>query len=244
MNHLPKGGGFSLYMRSKKIVVLTGAGISAESGLKTFRDAGGLWEGYDVMEVASIDGWRRNPAMVLDFYNQRRKQARSAQPNAGHLALAQLEDEFDVTVVTQNVDTLHEQAGSSHVIHLHGNLFQSKSSVDDTLVYDIGDNEINLGDKCERGSQLRPNIVWFGEMVPMMEVAARIASSSDIFMVVGTSLAVYPAASLIDFVNPEVPKYIIDPKIPDFYGKNYHPFEEVASSGVVKAIQHLKENMS
>ncbi|MEQ8678315.1 MAG: NAD-dependent deacylase [Cyclobacteriaceae bacterium] len=231
-------------MGSKKIVVLTGAGISAESGLRTFRDAGGLWEGYDVMEVASIDGWRRNPALVLDFYNQRRKQARSAKPNAGHMALAQLEAEFDVTIVTQNVDTLHEQAGSTDVIHLHGNLFQSKSSVDDSLIYDIGEQEINLGDKCEKGSQLRPNIVWFGEMVPMMEVAARIASGSDIFMVVGTSLAVYPAASLIDFVNPEAPKYIIDPKIPDLYGTNYHSFEEVASSGIVKAIQHLKDNMA
>ncbi|MEQ9217992.1 MAG: NAD-dependent deacylase [Cyclobacteriaceae bacterium] len=231
-------------MGSKKIVVLTGAGISAESGLRTFRDAGGLWEGYDVMEVASIDGWRRNPALVLDFYNQRRKQARSAKPNAGHMALAQLEAEFDVTIVTQNVDTLHEQAGSTDVIHLHGNLFQSKSSVDDSLIYDIGEQEINLGDKCEKGSQLRPNIVWFGEMVPMMEVAARIASGSDIFMVVGTSLAVYPAASLIDFVNPEVPKYIIDPKIPDHFGTHYHSFEEVASSGVVRAIQHLKDSMA
>ncbi len=235
---------FLCTMGSKKIVVLTGAGISAESGLRTFRDAGGLWEGYDVMEVASIDGWRRNPALVLDFYNQRRKQARSAKPNAGHMALAQLEAEFDVTIVTQNVDTLHEQAGSTDVIHLHGNLFQSKSSVDDSLIYDIGEQEINLGDKCEKGSQLRPNIVWFGEMVPMMEVAARIASGSDIFMVVGTSLAVYPAASLIDFVNPEAPKYIIDPKIPDLYGTHYHSFEEVASSGVVKAIQHLKDNMA
>ncbi len=233
-----------LYLMRQKIVVLTGAGISAESGLKTFRDAGGLWEGHDVMEVASIEGWRRNPALVLDFYNQRRKQARSAKPNAGHLALAQLEDEFDVTVVTQNVDTLHELAGSSHVIHLHGNLFQSKSSVDDSLVYDIADKEINLGDKCEKGSQLRPNIVWFGEMVPMMEVAANVTSKSDIFMVVGTSLAVYPAASLIDFVDPEAPKYIIDPKIPEFYGTNIFSFEEVASTGVMKAIQHLKENLA
>lgn len=230
-------------MKSKRIVVLTGAGISAESGLKTFRDAGGLWEGHDVMEVASVEGWRRNPSLVLDFYNQRRKQAMSAQPNAGHIALAQLEKEFDVTVVTQNVDTLHEQAGSTRVIHLHGNLFQSKSSVDDNLIYDIGDKEINVGDKCERGSQLRPNIVWFGEMVPMMEVAAGIAAESDIFMVVGTSLAVYPAASLIDFVNPETPKYIIDPKIPEFYGTNFYSFEEVASTGVKKAIQHLRDNL-
>ncbi len=231
-------------MSAKNVVVLSGAGISAESGLKTFRDAGGLWEGHDVMEVASIEGWRKNPELVLDFYNQRRKQAMHAKPNAGHVALARLEREFDVTIITQNVDTLHEQAGSSHVIHLHGNLFQSKSSVDDSLVYDIEDKEINIGDRCEKGSQLRPNIVWFGEMVPMMEVAATMASSCDIFMVVGTSLAVYPAAGLLDFVNPEVPKYIIDPKIPDFYGTNFHTFEEVASSGVSKAVEHLKDYLT
>ncbi|XOV94439.1 MAG: NAD-dependent deacetylase [Bacteroidota bacterium] len=230
-------------MGLKKIVVLTGAGISAESGLKTFRDTGGLWEGHDVMEVASIDGWRRNPELVLDFYNQRRKQAKDAQPNLGHLAIASLEQDYDVTVVTQNVDDLHEKAGSTHVIHLHGSLFQSKSSIDDSIIYDMQGLEIKMGDKCERGSQLRPNIVWFGEMVPMMEVAANYASSSDIFMVVGTSLAVYPAASLIDFVRPETPRYIIDPKIPEIYlGDHFHVIEAVASVGVSQAIEHLKAN--
>lgn len=230
-------------MGLKKIVVLSGAGISAESGLKTFRDAGGLWEGHDVMEVASIDGWRKNPELVLDFYNQRRKQAKGAEPNPGHRAIAELEQDFDVTVVTQNVDNLHEKAGSTHVIHLHGSLFQAKSSVDDSIIYDIDDKEIHLGDKCERGSQIRPNIVWFGEMVPMMEVAANITMTADLFIVVGTSLAVYPAASLIDFVKPEAPRYIIDPKIPEInLGENFYTFAEMASVGVQKAIEHIKSN--
>ncbi len=228
----------------EKIVVLSGAGISAESGLKTFRDAGGLWEGHDVMEVASIDGWRKNKTLVLDFYNQRRKQAKLAQPNPGHLALAALEKDYEVTIVTQNVDDLHERAGSTKVIHLHGSLFQSKSSVDDSIIYDIGDHEIRLGDKCEKGSQLRPNIVWFGEMVPMMEMAAEITIRSDLFMVVGTSLAVYPAAGLLDFVKPEAPKYIVDPNIPEIHSQhNYYLYEEAASTGIPKAIQHLKKNI-
>ncbi len=232
-----------LSMKPKKIVVLTGAGISAESGLKTFRDAGGLWEGYDVMEVASIDAWRKNPQLVLSFYNERRLQARQAKPNPGHLALARLEEDFDVTIITQNIDDLHEKAGSSQVIHLHGSIFQSKSSIDDSLVYDMEELEIRMGDTCERGSQLRPNIVWFGEMVPMMEVAAKAASAADIFMVVGTSLVVYPAAGLLDFVGPEIPKYIIDPKLPDLHHhKNHFFYEEPASTGVMKAIQNIKAN--
>ena len=222
----------------KKIVVLTGAGISAESGLKTFRGAGGLWEGFDIMDVASIDGWRRNRELVLNFYNMRRKQAQEAKPNAGHLALAELEKDFEVVIVTQNVDNLHEQAGSTNVVHLHGELFKSRSTLDENLVYDMDGWELKIGDKCEKGSQLRPHIVWFGELVPMMEVAADEVLSADIFMVVGTSLVVYPAASLIHYAAEHVPKFIIDPKIPAVSRSgNIHIFEEAASTGVARAVK-------
>tara|TARA_B100000609_G_C17133256_1_gene391416 strand:- start:232 stop:924 length:693 start_codon:yes stop_codon:yes gene_type:complete len=224
----------------KKIIVLTGAGISAESGLKTFRDSGGLWEGHDVMEVASIDGWRKNPKLVLDFYNQRRTQAKQSKPNPGHAALAALEEHFDVTIITQNVDILHETAGSSRVIHLHGNLFQAKSSVDESLIYDIGEREIKVGDLCEKGSQLRPNIVWFGEMVPMMEKAINVTMDADAFMVIGTSLVVYPAAGLINYVPQKAPIYLVDPHTPEVSAReNLFLFQEPASSGVSKAINHL-----
>jgi len=199
----------------KKLVVLTGAGISAESGIPTFRDSDGLWEGHRVEDVASPEGWHRNPELVLDFYNQRRKRALEVQPNRGHEILAELENEFDVTVVTQNVDDLHERAGSSHVIHLHGSLFESRSTKDERLVYKIPGWELKLGDKCEQGSQLRPNIVWFGEMVPLIEVAAMEARKADAFLVVGTSMIVYPAAGLIHYVGYAVPKYVVDPKTPD-----------------------------
>jgi NAD-dependent deacetylase len=217
----------------KKLVVLSGAGISAESGIPTFRDSGGLWEGYPVEEVATPEGWRKNPALVLDFYNQRRKKALEVKPNRGHEILAELEKDFDLTIVTQNVDNLHERAGSSKVIHLHGSLFESRSSIDESLVYTIEGWEIRLGEKCEKGSQLRPNIVWFGEMVPMMEVAAAIASTADIFLVVGTSMLVYPAAGLIDYVRPEIPKYVIDPKVPEVrHSPNLHFIPEKASIGM------------
>jgi NAD-dependent deacetylase len=198
----------------KKIVALTGAGISAESGIPTFRDADGLWEGHDVMEVASPEGWSKNAALVQDFYNQRRKKALEVKPNQGHVILAGLESDFDVVVVTQNVDDLHERAGSSRVIHLHGSLFESRSTVDENLVYPIKGWELKMGDVCEKGSQLRPNIVWFGEMVPLMEVAARQASEADIFLIVGTSMAVYPAAGLIDYVRYDALKFVVDPKLP------------------------------
>ncbi|MDN5211503.1 NAD-dependent deacylase [Fulvivirgaceae bacterium BMA12] len=201
-------------MARKKIVVLSGAGVSAESGIATFRDANGLWEGYDVMEVATPEGWRKDPELVLDFYNQRRKKALGVIPNDGHKALAALESDFEVSIVTQNIDNLHERAGSSRVIHLHGELFKSRSTLDSGLIYDIEGWELNLGDKCEKGSQLRPHVVWFGEMVPAMEMAVREVTSADIFIVVGTSLQVYPAAGLIDYVSGEVPTYIIDPKMP------------------------------
>ena len=167
------------------------------------------------MEVASPEGWRKNPAVVLEFYNQRRKRALEVKPNPGHEILADLEKYFDVTIVTQNVDNLHERAGSSNVIHLHGSLFESRSTADENLIYPIQGWQLNPGDLCEKGSQLRPNIVWFGEMVPLMEVAAREASCAEIFLVVGTSLAVYPAAGLIDYVPYDAVKYVVDPKLPD-----------------------------
>jgi len=224
----------------KKLVVLSGAGISAESGIPTFRDAGGLWEGYDVTEVASPEGWAANPGLVLDFYNQRRKKAREVKPNRGHEIIAALEQHFDVTVITQNIDDLHERAGSTNVIHLHGSLFEARSTVDESLIYPIEDWALNLGDTCERGSQLRPNIVWFGEMVPMMEVAARIASQAEIFIVVGTSLVVYPAAGLVNYVPYETMKYIVDPKRPDIAALPYIKFiEEKASTGMEKVFAEL-----
>lgn len=217
----------------KKLVVLSGAGISAESGIPTFRDSNGLWEGYDVMQVATPEGWRANPQLVLEFYNQRRKKALEVKPNRGHEILAELEKYFDVTIVTQNVDNLHERAGSSHVIHLHGSLFESRSSVDESLVYPIEGWELNMGACCEKGSQLRPNIVWFGEMVPMMEVAASYAVKADIFIVVGTSMVVYPAAGLIHYVPYDTMKYIVDPKRPDVGNIPFTKFiEEKASTGM------------
>lgn len=226
----------------KRIVVLTGAGISAESGIKTFRDAHGLWEGHDVMEVASPQGWAANRDLVLDFYNQRRKQALTAEPNQGHLALADLEKDFKVTIVTQNVDNLHEKAGSSHVIHLHGELFKCRSTVDESLVYDMDSWELNPGDQCEKGSQLRPHIVWFGEMVPMMEVAIQEAQMADIFLIVGTSLAVYPAAGLMHHTQSNIPKYIIDPNMPDVQTEpNLFLFEEKGGTGVTKVASILRE---
>src|SRR5690349_21746945 len=202
-------------MIMKRLVVLTGAGISAESGIPTFRDSNGLWEGFRVEDVASPEGWHRDPEVVLDFYNQRRKKALEVKPNRGHEILAELESQFDVTIVTQNVDDLHERAGSSNVIHLHGSLFESRSTKDERLVYPIKGWELKMGDKCEKGSQLRPNIVWFGEMVPLIETAAAIAAKADIFLVVGTSMVVYPAASLINYVSYDTPKFVVDPKLPD-----------------------------
>lgn len=199
----------------KKLVVLTGAGISAESGLATFRDSGGLWEGHQVEDVATPEAWRRDPAQVLEFYNQRRKKALEVKPNPGHEILKELETQFDVTIITQNVDDLHERAGSTNVLHLHGSLFESRSTLDESIIYKIKGWELKLGEKCERGSQLRPNIVWFGEMVPMIEVASRAAADADIFLVVGTSLVVYPAAGLIHYVSREVPKFVVDPNPPD-----------------------------
>ena len=219
----------------KRLVVLTGAGISAESGLATFRDSGGLWEGYKVEDVATPEAWRRNPGMVLEFYNERRKKALEVKPNRGHEILAELQNDFEVAVITQNVDDLHERAGSTDVIHLHGSLFESRSTLNPSLVYPIKGWELNLGDKCEKGSQLRPNIVWFGEMVPLMEKAAYIASTADLFLVVGTSLVVYPAAGLVNEVPRSIPKYIVDPKMPDVLpSPHLHFITEKAGVGMEK----------
>ena len=225
----------------KRLVVLTGAGISAESGIATFRDSNGLWEGHDVMTVASPEGWRRNKEVVLDFYNKRRQACLKAQPNAAHLQLAALEREFDVTIITQNVDDLHERAGSSHVIHLHGELFKSQSTLDPSLVYHMDHCELNIGDTCEKGSQLRPFIVWFGEQVPMMETAIAAAENAAVFAVIGTSLLVYPAAGLLCYAPRSIPKFVIDIQLPEIArGENLIKIQDKASSGVAKMIQSLR----
>ncbi|MFP8489374.1 SIR2 family NAD-dependent protein deacylase [Gracilimonas sp. Q87] len=228
--------------QAKQIVVITGAGISAESGLSTFRDSGGLWEGYDINEVASIDGWRINPEKVLDFYNLRRKQALEAKPNNAHKALADLQNDFDVQIITQNVDDLHEKAGSKNVLHLHGELNKAKSSKVDDYIVDIGSQPIELGDKAADGSQLRPHVVWFGELVPNLEKAAHITSKADILIVIGTSLVVYPAAGLIDYVKQSIPKYIIDPSEPEFRDlSDWNHIKEKAASGTPKLVKKLKD---
>jgi NAD-dependent deacetylase len=197
-------------MSRKKLTILSGAGISAESGISTFRDAGGLWEGHDVMEVASPQGWKANPALVLDFYNQRRRQLKEVQPNAAHMTIGDLEAHFDVTVVTQNVDDLHERGGSSKIVHLHGELVKARSTKDPSLIYEWKE-DLNLGHTCELGSQLRPHIVWFGEAVPMLEVAAQEVYDADIIVIVGTSMQVYPAAGLVGLAQPHAKVYYIDP---------------------------------
>lgn len=223
----------------QKLVVLTGAGISQESGIPTFRDSNGLWEGFRVEDVASPEGWHKDPAVVLDFYNQRRKKALEVRPNRGHEILAELEQFFDVTIVTQNVDDLHERAGSSKIIHLHGSLFESRSTIDESLVYPIKGWELNLGDRCEKGSQLRPNIVWFGEMVPLIEVATRHARKADIFLVVGTSMVVYPAAGLIHEVPYDAIKYVVDPNTPDIRMPGIKFIREKASVGLEQVKREL-----
>lgn len=225
----------------KKIVVLSGAGISAESGLSTFRGSGGLWEGHNVMDVASPEGWRRNKELVLEFYNQRRRQLNTAMPNDAHLSLVKLENKYDVTVVTQNVDDLHERAGSLKVIHLHGELNQARSTADPGLIYELNGKDINVGDKCELGSQLRPNIVWFGETVPMMDKAITEALSAEIFIVIGTSLVVYPAAGLLEFVPDNSLKFLIDPAEPEYhiYRENLIFIQEKASKGTRVLVNKL-----
>ncbi len=225
----------------KKVVVLTGAGISEESGIKTFRDAGGLWEGHDIMEVASPEGWRKNKELVLEFYNLRRQQLKEVEPNDAHKYLVKLEDKYEVVIVTQNVDNLHERAGSKKIIHLHGELLKARSTVNESLVYDW-DKDIILGDKCEKGSQLRPHIVWFGEAVPMMSEALKEIIDADIILVVGTSLQVYPAAGILTYSPPEMRKIIVDRKVPDVSGvKNIEVFEMKASEGMKLVVEKLLE---
>ena len=226
----------------KKIVVLSGSGISAESGLKTFRDMGGLWEQYDVTEVASPEAWQRDPELVLRFYNERRRQLLNSSPNAGHRALAELEQHFDVQIITQNVDDLHERAGSSKVLHLHGEIRKARSTGDESLVYEIEGAELNMGDTCEKGYQLRPHVVWFGESVPAIPEAAHLTEQADIFAVVGTSLAVYPAAGLVNYVAPATPLFLVDPgTIEPPRSNNMHFIREKASTGVPKMKDLLVE---
>jgi NAD-dependent deacetylase len=200
----------------KKLVVLTGAGISAESGIKTFRDADGLWEGHNVMDVATPEGWNKNPELVLDFYNQRRKQLHEVQPNLGHQILAELENDFDVSIITQNVDNLHEKAGSSNVLHLHGELLKVRSLHPPYIIMDW-ETDLYLGNIDSNGSQLRPHIVWFGEEVPALDEAVTIVQKADILIIIGTSLQVYPAAGLMNFAKPSIPVYYIDPKPAPIY---------------------------
>jgi len=220
-------------MAKKKLVILSGAGISAESGLRTFRDSDGLWEGYNVEDVATPEAWKKDPQLVLNFYNERRRNVADAKPNAAHIGLAELENDFDVTVITQNIDDLHERAGSTNVLHLHGEIFKMRSEWDDELISEIK-GDLKLGDLATDGKQLRPFIVWFGEPVVMMEKAVEVVYTADIFAVVGTSLAVYPAAGLINYVSANTPKYIIDKKIPYTSPmKNLTLIEKPATEGIV-----------
>ncbi len=226
-------------MSKKNLVVLTGAGISAESGLKTFRDEDGLWEGYDLNEVATATAWRRNPALVLDFYNKRRHAALQAKPNDAHKALAQLENDFKVQVITQNIDDLHERGGSTNVLHLHGEIQKMRSEKNESILYPYI-NDIKLGDKAEDGAQLRPHIVWFEEPVPMIEKAAQVVKKADIFVVIGTSLAVYPAAGLVNYAPWQIPKFIIDKRVPSVSALyNLTAIESSATEGVKKLKQYL-----
>ena len=225
-------------MAKQHIVILTGAGISAESGISTFRDADGLWEGHDIMEVASPQGFAKNPALVLDFYNQRRAQLLTVKPNAGHSALVVLEEKYDVTVVTQNVDNLHEQAGSSKVIHLHGELLKARSTTDPDAIVDWTE-DIDVGTMATDGSQLRPHIVWFGEDVPLIPTAVEYASRADIFVIIGTSLQVYPAASLSQYVPLGTPIYLVDPNKPEGIGSHIQFMQGTATEKVPELVRML-----
>lgn len=222
----------------KRVVILTGAGISAESGISTFRDSDGLWEQYRVEDVATPEGYAKDKALVLDFYNQRRRQLKEVKPNEGHLQLVRLEEYFDVQIVTQNVDNLHEQAGSSHVLHLHGELTKARSERDSNLIVDIGYEDIHLGDKGPDGAQLRPYIVWFGEAVPNIEPAAELCERCDFFVVIGTSMNVYPAAGLIHYVPRESPCWLVDPKAVAV-SRAVKIYQEKAGTGVKKVVDEL-----
>lgn len=229
-------------MKKKKIVVFSGAGMSAESGIKTFRDTGGLWEEYRIEDVATFEAWVKNQELVLDFYNQRRKQVIEAKPNKAHELVAELEKQFDVQVITQNIDDLHERAGSKNVLHLHGEIMKARSTAKQDLVYPLKSWEIKKGDVCEVGSQLRPHIVWFGEDVPEMGKATKLAEKADIFITIGTSLNVYPAANLINVIESHIPKYLVDPG--DFnldYIKNLTIIKATAVEGMKVLSKKLNE---
>jgi NAD-dependent deacetylase len=233
---------FNLVMKKKKIVVFSGAGMSAESGIKTFRDTGGLWEEYKIEDVATFDAWEKNQNLVLNFYNERRKQVMEAQPNEAHLLVAELQKHFDVQVITQNIDDLHERAGSKKVLHLHGEIMKGRSTVKHDLVYPLKHWEIKAGDKCEVGSQIRPHIVWFGEAVPEMDKATELAEKADIFITIGTSLNVYPAANLIHVIEGHIPKFLVDPG--DFnldYIKNLTIIKATAVEGMKILSKKLNE---
>lgn len=226
-------------MEKKKLVVLSGAGISAESGLKTFRDGDGLWEGYDIEEVATPHAWKKNPSLVLDFYNYRRREVAKAEPNAAHIGLAELEKDFDVTIITQNIDDLHERAGSTNIVHLHGEIFKMRSEYDEDVIYDIR-GDILLGDKASHDDeQLRPHIVWFEEPVPMIERAVMITRRADIFVVIGTSLNVYPAAGLLNYAPVHIPKYVVDKKIPYISSVSRLTTIEAPATEGIKQLQSL-----
>ena len=223
-------------MKKQKLVVLTGAGISAESGLKTFRDSDGLWEGFAIEDVATPGAWFKSPQRVLEFYNERRRNVAAAVPNTAHFGLARLEEIFDVQIITQNIDDLHERAGSTKILHLHGEIFKMRSEFDEEHIFDIR-GDIQLGDKAPDGGQFRPHIVWFGEAVPMIETAIELTRLADIFLVVGTSLVVYPAASLLHYVGPEIPVYIIDKVIPQTsFRKGITAIEKPATEGMAALI--------
>ena len=227
----------------QKIIVLTGAGISAESGLQTFRDADGLWEGYNIEDVATPEAWKRNPVLVQQFYNERRKSVMAAQPNTAHLALKDLEEKYEVLIITQNIDDLHEKAGSTAVIHLHGEIMYARSSKNPALLYKMNKAEIGMDETCELGSPLRPHVVWFGEAVPMITKAMHEMPKADIVVLIGSSLAVYPAAGLIELANIEVPIYVIDPKIPSVNLPNpVIKIQEKASIGVLALVDKLLKN--
>lgn len=223
----------------KKLVILSGAGVSKESGINTFRDAGGLWEQYDIEEVASINGWYKNPSLVLEFYNARRRQLQQVEPNLAHTLIVQLEERFDVTVITQNVDNLHERAGSSKVIHLHGELTKARGEHNEEPVIEIGYNDINPGDKAPGGDRLRPHIVWFGEAVPMISIAAEIVAEADILLIIGTSMNVYPAAGLVHYAPNGIPIYLIDPEPIRLSIPNFRQIQKIATEGMREFIELL-----
>lgn len=224
-----------------RIVILTGSGVSAESGLLTFRDSGGLWENHDIYEVASPQGWRKDPALVLDFYNKRRAQAALAQPNTGHVAIAEMQQRFGAQLITQNVDDLHERAGSEQVLHLHGELRKVRSTTDPGYISDVGSTAINVGDVCPQGGQLRPHIVWFGESVPLIDVAAQWCREAHILIVAGTSLEVYPAAGLVDMLPEGAVVFVVDPQLPPIHNREVIHIAQKASTGLPEVLKRIVE---